>query len=297
MKKHLPIDDLEAIANENVGEALRQTRIFYGKSLDDVEKDLRIRASQIDAIERGDISSLPGRAYAIGFVRSYAEYLDIDGATTVRLFKAHFMEEKVKEDLSFPVPASETKTPPYWVVAVGIFVVIGLFYTLYIINKPDRAEIVQIAEVSEDIKKHISEGMEVLEPEVVIDDPIIAVSEASVAESLPDDVENMGANGNTQVTGIILKILGDCWVEIKNEDKKIIVSNILAAGDQYFVPDSPGLTMSIGNASNIEIMVEGRTLQPLGKSGDVRRDIPLNTAYLKTLEFQSEDDDTMSVEP
>lgn len=297
MKKHLPIDDLEAIANENVGEAMRQTRIFYGKSLEDVEKDLRIRASQIAAIERGDISSLPGRAYAIGFVRSYAEYLDIDGATTVKLFKAHFMEEKVKEDLSFPVPASETKTPPYWIVAVGIFVVIGLFYTLYFINKPDRAEIVQIAEVSEDIKSHISEGMEVLEPEIVIDDPIIAVSEASIIESSPDDVENMGANGNTQVTGIILKILDDCWVEIKNEDRKIIVSNILAAGDQYFVPDSPGLTMSIGNAANIEIMVEGRRLQPLGKSGDVRRDIPLNTAYLKTLEFQSEDEDAVSAEP
>ncbi|MCF6328789.1 MAG: ATP-binding cassette domain-containing protein, partial [Henriciella sp.] len=56
----VPLQELEDIADIEIGEALRRTRLHYCRSLEDIEKSLRIRASQIDAIERGDIASLPG---------------------------------------------------------------------------------------------------------------------------------------------------------------------------------------------------------------------------------------------
>ena len=49
-----------------VGEILRRTRVHYKQSVEDIERALRIRASQIKAIETGDLEQLPGRVYAVG---------------------------------------------------------------------------------------------------------------------------------------------------------------------------------------------------------------------------------------
>ena len=83
-----------------VGEILRRTRTHYGLNLQQVEQILRIRASNLEALETGDVSQLPGRVYAIGFVRAYAEYLGLDGDKMVHLFKQQSVGDKKKIDLS-----------------------------------------------------------------------------------------------------------------------------------------------------------------------------------------------------
>ncbi len=275
-QRTLPVEELEAIASKEVGEVLRLTREYYDKTLEDIEKALRIRACQIDAIERGDMSNLPGKVYAIGFVRSYAEYLGIDGTRAVQLFKAQYMDGKVNEVLSFPVPASETKTPPIWLVILSILISILFFIGWGAYNGLDQSPALSIEKVSQDIKDHVEE-------EILINSPLETGDINKII--VIDPIENMGDN-EEQKTGIILNIMNDSWVEIKNADGQIIVSNILEKGEQYFIPDSPSLSMSLGNAANIEIVIDGQALKPLGKDGDVRRDIPLNTSYLKTLEFK-----------
>ena len=282
MREQLPVEDLEELANEDIGEALRRTRVHYGKSLKDVEKVLRIRSSQIDAMERGDMTNLPGRVYAIGFVRSYAEFLDIDGDKVVNLFKAQYMDGQDKSDLSFTVPASETKTPTLWLVVVSLFcAVLFLVFWAQHARQKQIVDIVTLERVPDDIKDHVNE--DILSASV-IDESFIQPDPLAVDIQSEPIVENMSST-EPQGQGIILNIIGNSWVEIKNGEGVVIVSNILEAGDQYFVPDSPGLRMSLGNAANVEIVVDGRALKPLGKEGDVRRDIPLNMAYLKTLEF------------
>lgn len=278
----LPIDELEVLAQEDVGEALRRTRRFYQKSLDDIEGALHIRASQIDAIERGDMRSLPGKVYAIGFVRTYAEYLNIDGNKVVQLFKAQYMDNQSKADLSFHVPASETKTSNLWFAV--FFLIFGLcaYVAWHYYHKPERDMVSVVGLVPDDLRHHIDE--EVLNFSKIVEGDI----DPEMVDVSDVPVENM-ADDEPQKAGIILNILDDCWVEIKDGSGKVIVSNILENGDQYFVPNSPGLSMSLGNAANVEIFVDGRALKPLGKDGDVRRDIPLNTVYLKTLEFQDEE--------
>ncbi len=272
MGASLPIEELEKIASTDIGEVLRLTRVHYNKTLHDVENALRIRACQISAIEQGDMSQLPGRAYAIGFVRSYAEYLGIDGERVVELFKAQYMDGHKKEMLSFPAPILENKAPALWLVALSILLSVSFFIGWGSFNKPLHDAGLYIQDISKDIKDHVEE-------EIKTRPPIIMAEINNIA------IENMGRD-EEQKTGIILNIMNSSWVEIKNAKGDIIVSNILEKGDQYFVPDSPDLSMSLGNAANVEIIIDGRTLMPLGKDGDVRRDIPLNTAYLKTLEFR-----------
>lgn len=289
MKKGLPLEELEEIANIEIGEALRRTRRHYCRSLEDIEKTLRIRASQIDAIEKGDIASLPGRVYAIGFVRSYAEHLGLDGAQVVQMFKAQYMDGQDKTNLAFPVPASETKTPAVWIAIICLMCASVIILSWHFLTQVDRSLVAVIEIVPEDIQSHVKR--DILGTMNIIKE----MEQKPADEKLSSTIENMNPE-QPQKVGVLLNILDSSWVEIKNGDGKIIVSNILEKGDQYFVPDSPGITMSLGNAGNVEIIVDGRALKPLGKSGAVRRDIPLNTEYLKTLEFQDIPEPEVTVE-
>ncbi|MCB1784167.1 MAG: helix-turn-helix domain-containing protein [Alphaproteobacteria bacterium] len=276
-------EELEKLGDIEVGDVLRRARTHYGQSLQDIEKALRIRESQIDAIEKGLVDQLPGRVYAIGFVRTYAEYLGLDGDKIVHLFKAQYMDaHPSRAQPSFPVAASETRTPPWWLVLVSVLVAAGIFGVWTYKATPDRRSIETIAPVPQEITQRMEE--EVLAPQ-------------SASPSVEQEEEMSMAAPEPAVEvpkGIILDIAEKSWVEIRDKDGKAIVSNVLNKGDQYFVPDSPGLTMSLGNAGGVEITLNGRKLKPLGKVGDVRRDIPLDTDYLKTLEFE---DDAASMPP
>lgn len=277
MRDDLPVDELEALAEEDVGEALRRTRMYYKKSLDEVEAALRIRACQIEAIEHGDMDALPGRVYAIGFVRSYAEYMQLDGAKVVQLFKEQYMDGNSKAALSFPVPASETKTPSIWLAALCLLLFSAALYGFRQYSYEDRSLVEVIEEVPLEIQERVSRDIVDLTKSI---DPFVSVEDAvsPVEDMSGEDVEQPQA-------GIVLNILGDSWIEIKADSGKILVSKILTRGDEYFVPNSPGLSMSLGNAANVEIIVNGRSLKPLGKDGEVRKGIPLNVSYLGTLEF------------
>lgn len=277
MRNDLPVDELELLAEEDVGEALRRTRLYYKKSLDEVEAALRIRSCQLEAIEHGDLDALPGRVYAIGFVRSYAEYMQLDGAKVVQLFKEQYMDGNSKAALSFPIPASETKTPPIWLAAFCLIILSGVIYSFNRYYQQDRSLVETIEDVPIEIQERVSR-------DIVDLTKFIEVPE--ISEEAVSSVEDMsGQDTDKPKAGIVLNILGDSWIEIKADNGKILVSKILTNGDEYFVPNSPGLSMSLGNAANVEIIVNGRSLKPLGKDGEVRKGIPLNVTYLRTLEF------------
>lgn len=72
---------------EGVGRALREARQQRGEDLHDIAAFLRIKPAFLDALEAGAYDVFPGRAYAYGFLRSYADYLGFDGAEVVRRVK------------------------------------------------------------------------------------------------------------------------------------------------------------------------------------------------------------------
>jgi cytoskeleton protein RodZ len=71
-----------------VGQALRSARLARGDDIATVSRALRIRRDHLEAIEDERLEALPGRAYAVGFVRSYAKYLGLDAAACVERFKS-----------------------------------------------------------------------------------------------------------------------------------------------------------------------------------------------------------------
>ena len=96
---------------ESVAELLRRTREQYGEDLKAVAEALRIRHVHLKSIEDGRFRDLPGPAYAMGFVRSYAEHLGLDGPQIVERFKDEVEGLNRKTQLVFPTPVPEGKVP------------------------------------------------------------------------------------------------------------------------------------------------------------------------------------------
>lgn len=71
-----------------LGDILRGERATLGKSLFDVQRELRVKASYIQAIENCDPSVFESPAFISGHVRSYAKYLHLDPDDTYAAFCA-----------------------------------------------------------------------------------------------------------------------------------------------------------------------------------------------------------------
>ncbi len=69
-----------------LGDELRGERATLGKSLLDVQRDLRIKAAYIAAIENCDLQVFPNQGFVAGYVRSYARYLGMDAELVFQRF-------------------------------------------------------------------------------------------------------------------------------------------------------------------------------------------------------------------
>lgn len=70
----------------SLGDEMRGERASLGKSLLDVQRDLRIKAAHIDAIESSNPEAVPFKGFVTGYVRAYARYLGMDENEVLRRF-------------------------------------------------------------------------------------------------------------------------------------------------------------------------------------------------------------------
>jgi len=73
---------------EEIGRLLRETREKRGLSLHDVQAATKIRLKYLKAIEEGDERQLPPEVYTKGFIRAYANFLQLDGQKLARAYGA-----------------------------------------------------------------------------------------------------------------------------------------------------------------------------------------------------------------
>jgi cytoskeletal protein RodZ len=77
------------------GSRMRHAREQRGVSLRQIADATKISVSQLEALERNDISRLPGGIFSRAFVRSYAVEVGADPEQTVRDFLAQFPQDSV----------------------------------------------------------------------------------------------------------------------------------------------------------------------------------------------------------
>ena len=94
-------DDFEL----RLGDLMRGERATLGKSLLDVQRELRIKASYIAAIENADPEAFDTPGFIAGYVRSYARYLNMDPD---HAFKTRPTSGNAKSPPRMPAPVSTT---------------------------------------------------------------------------------------------------------------------------------------------------------------------------------------------
>ena len=122
---------------ETVGQDLRAARLRRGDDLATVSKALKIRKDHLEAIEEDRLDALPGRTYAVGFVRSYADYLGLDGPQCVERFKAE-IAGRSDGDVQQPVTVIDEdenrRLPQGWKIIAGVVVVLMIYGAYYVIS-------------------------------------------------------------------------------------------------------------------------------------------------------------------
>ena len=196
-----------------------------------------------------DPRGLPSKAYAVGYLRTYAAFLGLDVADCVRQFKAEVDCDAGRGEPTAPQERREIKLPRGLVGAVlilgGVVVAAG-WYGNYV----TRAEAFAGAAAPMDALMRAEAPLVELEAS--------APSRAAIWSGLPD------ANaGNT----LVLEAGGRVDIEVRDASGRILAARELEPGELYRAPDEPGLTISTNDAGAVLVRAAGRPLGPLGEPG------------------------------
>ena len=84
---------------KDIGNFLKERREARGISLIEVEKDLKIRKKYLQALEKGNVDSIPGKTYLIGYLRNYSKYLGVNEENINQIIQTYHNLEKKKSGL------------------------------------------------------------------------------------------------------------------------------------------------------------------------------------------------------
>ena len=118
----------------SIGQVLRDTRLSQSKNIQEVSQILRIRQIYLDAIENNDFAQLPGKIYIIGFIKTYAEYLQLDSEEIIRAYKSGDLVETINTDLVFPTIVPEDGMPNKLTLLLGFMIAIAGYGGWYYFN-------------------------------------------------------------------------------------------------------------------------------------------------------------------
>jgi cytoskeletal protein RodZ len=92
-----------------LGDVLRAAREARGVDLARVERDTKIRARYLSALENGEYRELPGAVYTKGFLRNYGAYLNLDSDYLIDLYRLESSAALVERPSVQPPPRPITK--------------------------------------------------------------------------------------------------------------------------------------------------------------------------------------------
>ncbi len=147
-----------AAESEGIGTLLRRRREGLGQDVAGVSRQLRIRAVYITAIEEGRLYDLPGTAYAVGFVRAYADYLGLDGNAIVGDYREELAQRSRQNDLVWPAEEAVQKFPGGTILVICALIAVAGYAGWYYATQPGGTGFQLIDAVPEYIKKATGVG-------------------------------------------------------------------------------------------------------------------------------------------
>ena len=125
---------------ESYGELLRTTRESKQLDLDRASREISIEKRYLAGLEAEDNAVFPGDAYMVGFLKNYADYLELDSDFILKLYRNKQIQES-------PLPQGlyEPHRPRYFLPAIIIpsvllVAVVAVVLTLLIVKKKNKTE-------------------------------------------------------------------------------------------------------------------------------------------------------------
>ena len=286
---------------ESVGQDLRKARERKGEDLDYIARVLKIRQDYLVAIEESSIEALPGRTYAIGFVRAYATYLGLDGNEYVERLKS----EVAGRDEKDPPPVVSAPAERNWAQGVwiaGALLFLALIYAVYLAVSSTRLTEQPVMPVPERLAAQA--GLPPTLPPQSVDNvrgntapaaaPSVQASSAlppaspvnAVAPLVPQPVSAPAVPegrkyGVQNINGrITLRMHRPAHVVVRGGDNRLFLNRMLQPGDTYVVPNIAGLTMSAPDGGAVELLLDGGSVGFAGQNGANAENLPLNPQAL-----------------
>ena len=229
------------------GYYLQSIRLEKNISLETVAEETRIAISNLTLIEKEDLESLPDSVFVKGFLRSYAKAIGADANEAVRLYEARLNMENRLDDVG-RVSAKSTLSP-WRNLMLSIIVVLGLialslFGVSYFQHQTPLHESTETSGNSENAPETHSANRK----------------SSDTKTDIPPET----------LTKLVLQInaLEDTWVKIIVDNQEPKEYN-LRSGDELEEEASTGYNLLIGNASGLELKLNGESVAISGKVGEI----------------------------
>ncbi len=120
-----------------VGQVLKEAREAKFYSLEDVEKNIKIRRELLEALESDDFAKLPPATFVQGFIKNYGKFLNLDSNKLLAIFRRDYEAKKhpplILESFRKPLKNQKMKiTPPTILGVVVALIVFGFFAYLWV---------------------------------------------------------------------------------------------------------------------------------------------------------------------
>jgi cytoskeleton protein RodZ len=246
---------------DDFGGKLRQARERRGISLRQIAASTKISAAALEALERNDISKLPGGIFSRAFVRSYATEVGLDPDETVREFLERFNQDPAPtaDTVAAAIPEEERefqerqrKAARIAIAAVAALVVIIIALVL-----------VYRARIAARAGGQTRTAEEIAAP-APVDPP---VQQPAPARTPADTVLPAPPPANELTLG--LTPTADCWVSVTVDGKQMF-ARVMPAGEKQSFTVTKEATVEIGDAGSFAYTVNGKPGKPLGDKGQVR---------------------------
>ncbi|MFA5040405.1 MAG: RodZ domain-containing protein [Bdellovibrionales bacterium] len=133
-----PRQSRQRTRSDSIGDLLRETRLRRGDDLYQIAEYLCIKPAFLIALENNRYDEFPADAYVIGFLRTYASFLGIDGKEAVDRYRYEMAGRRKKPILSMPIPMSEGRAPSAIVLISAAAALIFIYSVWYNLSSPDR---------------------------------------------------------------------------------------------------------------------------------------------------------------
>jgi cytoskeleton protein RodZ len=274
---------------ETVGQDLRAARLRRGDDLATVSRALKIRKDHLEALEEDHFEALPGRTYAVGFVRSYSDYLGLDAVQCVERFKREIAGRgDVPVSGSVSPDMEERKLPHGWVVIAIVVLGLVVYGAYHLAITADTLLKPAVAPVPARMAAKIPAPVQTPKP-TPPSTAAATVQATPPATNTPqpapstDTADDSTTTPGGQVFGssnkdarVVLLAKQTTRILVEASDGTVIINHTLHPGDSYRVPDRVGLTLTTPNGGAIALELDGQVMGQAGRGSQMTEALSLD---------------------